>query len=381
MKILYIIHSCIMGGATISFINLVKGIRSEGFEVIVAHPRPSKDEKILIDELTNLGCKCIPIRTAVSAVGKSKSPIKTVIKFIFYILKILVFKVISYRNLSKVVNNEKPDIIHTNTGVVHEGFWISKKYNLPHIWHLREYQTKDFNMAVFPSLKSFKKNLKESYTVCITKDIQDFFGLKDYRKSFVIYNPAMFESEILSTGKKENYFLVANRISPEKGINDILKSFSLIVKSRPDYLLKIAGFGGKRYIAELKNLCAELGIENNVLFLGYSDNIRSLMIYSKALIVGSYYEGFGRMTAEANMLGIPVIGRNSAGTKEVLEQTHGGFLFNSVPEMAERMNILADYNDEKIDNLMKEPQQTAINLFSGEQHIRKMIALYKRVVL
>ena len=45
---------------------------------------------------------------------------------------------------------ENPDIIHTNTGVIHEGLKVAKRLKIPHVWHLREYQDKDFNWEAFP---------------------------------------------------------------------------------------------------------------------------------------------------------------------------------------------------------------------------------------
>lgn len=372
MKILYIIHSCIRGGATISFKNLAVGVRKAGFDVVVVHPKPKVEDEQVISELKNIGCSCVQLDVVVSynLLGKN------VLKYIFRPIKIYWNKRKFYKALHSVVLQERPNIIHTNTGVVHEGFLVANELGIPHVWHLREYQIKDFHMKIIPSLKRFKSMLKTSYTVCITKDIRNYFGLLGNRMSRVIYNPAMDKNEASKHENSDDYFLVANRISPEKGISDILEAFAEFIGSHGSFLLKIAGFGSEQYVRTIKEKCQKLGIAASVEFLGFISNIRPLMKKAHALIVGSYNEGFGRMTAEANMLGTPVIGRNSGGTKEILELTGGGILFSTPIEMKEAMMRFSAMSDEEMSVFMMESQKKAIDLFSSEQHIENMLKLY-----
>ena len=379
MKVMYILHSCIAGGATISFLNLVEGIRKEKIEVVVVHPKPDEKDKHLIKKLTDIGCKCITTRVATSVNPKRKGILNN-IKFILRFILIFIRKIIFYNDLKIIVQNEKPDIIHTNTGVVHEGYLVAKKYNIPHVWHLREYQENDFNWIIFPSKLYFEKMLKDSYSICITKDIQKFFNLNKYNKSFAIYNPIMALKDTEKEKILSNYFIVANRLSPEKGIEDVLEAYSIFCKHNQNYKLLLLGFGDEKYIGQLKSICKDKGIESNVEFLGYKENVLEYIKQAKALIVGSFYEGFGRMTAEANMLGIPVIGRNTGGTKEILEMTKGGFLFDTVEEMVKYMKEIVLKTDKEIQEFMILPQKTSVDLFSNEQHIQKVIDLYNIVL-
>ena len=144
----------------------------------------------------------------------------------------------------------------------------------------------------------------------------------------------------------------------------------------------ICGFGADEYIDYLKRMCYEKDIQNSVEFLGYanSERIYEFMYSAKALIVASYNEGFGRMTAEANMLGIPVLGRNTAGTKEILDQTKGGFKFETPEELMSKMKEISKMTEIEITAFMKEPQKEAKELFSNEQHVRKMLELYESIV-
>ena len=113
---------------------------------------------------------------------------------------------------------------------------------------------------------------------------------------------------------------------------------------------------------------------------GASGTVESLRHMLPELEVCAPDEGFGRMTAEANMLGIPVIGRNTGGTKEILELTKGGFLFDTVEEMARYMNEISSKTDSEICEFMAKPRQIAIDSFSTEQHVKKVLNLYNSII-
>ena len=279
-------------------------------------------------------------------------------------------------NLLCIAKKVKPDIIHTNTGVVHEGYSVAKLLKIPHVWHIREYQTKDFNWSIFPSKKSFENRLSKSFGIFITKELQQYFN-QDNNTSKVIYNPIFDLEDVTAVhySTTEKYFLIANRISPEKGIEDIIKGYALFCNNNCEYGLKIAGFGEETYIAQLKQLCKELNILDKVHFVGYVSDMRELIYNAKVLFVGSYYEAFGRMTAEANLMGTFVIGRNSGGTKEILELTNGGSLFDKYEEIPSLLECYLNTNGD----IMERSKLIALKYFTKKNHCEIVFHVYKEV--
>lgn len=368
-----------MDGSTISFFNLVSEVRKSNIEVVVVYnytkslPNLGVDS-YLIKVLKQLGCKTVGLWLPSYSSRRNSG----IINLLINVSKILVRKILSYRKLKRLIKVEKPDIVHTNIDKIYDGYLVSRSLNIPHIWHMREYQTLDFNNYILPSKKYFEKLLKDSYTVSITNDIKKFYHLDDDQKDFVIYNPSLNIEKALTVYDKNKYFLVSNRLSFEKGIEDIIKAFSVFYNKHTDYVLKLLGFeSAKGYVSKLQQLCKELKILDSVEFLGYTEDVCSYMSHANALVVGSFYEGFGRMTAEANMLGLPVIGRNTGGTKEILELTGGGRTFNTIEEMAECMEYFAAMTTEDIRNFMEKPRKIAVESFSNEQHFEKMMKLYQ----
>lgn len=363
-----------MGGATISFKSMIEGVVKEDVKPIIVYPRKEYNDTICVFE--KMGIKCIPCFITSSVISKNAT-----LKTILSLSKQIIHKILSFINLLIICSKIKPDIIHTNTGVVHEGFFISRLLQIPHVWHIREYQTLDFNWTILPSKKKFIKELYKSYTVFITKDLQKCFKQDNQNTSSVIYNPIYDFEEVNNLSQiKQKYFLIANRISKEKGIEDIINGYAKFIKINSEYVLKIAGFGNEQYINELHTLCEKLNVSNNVEFLGYVSDMRTLISNAEILFVGSYFEAFGRMTAEANMLKTFVIGRNTGGTKEVIELTHGGSLFDNEKEIPSLLESWIKMSTDGKEQIICAAQKLAFEYFSKQRHSKEVIQLYMSIL-
>ena len=368
MKVLYVLHSTEMSGATISFLNMVRGICQKGYSVVIVIPC---EDSVIRSAINEIGGRCVLSKMVSSACPTNSTLID--------LLKIWVLKLWSFASMMRIVLIEHPDIIHTNTGVIHETFWISRILGYPHVWHLREYQDCDFNWKIIPSKVFFEKCLQKSFVVSITSDIHRHFGLKEGFKHRVIYNGILPKTFSSLQPQKEKYFLCSSRVSPEKGLEDVVVCFAHFYKTHPDYRLIILGFGEEWYISYLKNLCKDLCCKEAVLFLGFQKDITSYMKSAKALIVGSYYEGFGRMTAEAAFCGCVVIGRNTGGTKEIMDVT-GGFPFITREDLLEQMERVSLMDTSDYCKHASFAQEKAIAMYSNENNVELIDKFYNDIL-
>lgn len=377
MSILYILNSGSMDGASISFLNLLKGMRDKGFECHVVIPRKSLINPIFIKELELLKVRfyIIPVYFSIRNVKTVGSRnVKYLINSFFVIKKIK--KVESYIRLYRLIKKIRPDIVHTNVGIIHQPFMICEKLGIRHIWHLREYQDLDFKWEILPTFEIFCEMLKRTEVITITDDIRRHFHLESYSNVYTIYNGVLDIKDAKLIFPKEKYFLCASRISKEKGHYDVINAFAAFYREHPDYKLLIAGYGNDVYLNELKSLAKKLKCSNAVLFLGYCKNVYLLMHKAKALIVASYYEGFGRMTAEALFCGCLVIGRNTGGTKEILDYT-GGLMFQGCfDNLQQKMNEVVSMSEDKYCSLVSKCQNRAITKYSNEMYIENIYKLY-----
>ena len=377
IKVLYILHSTIMGGATISFFNMILPLMDKGVIPYIIIPRnesiDEKFNKIVVEKHIKVYRCTLYQSTLIRFVG-----VKCIIQLLKFWI-ILFGKFSAIIELSLLVRKIKPDIIHTNTGVIHEGFSVAQFYGIPHIWHLREYQTLDFNMQILFSFSSFCSKLRKSYVISITNDILHYFGLLGHSRATTIYNGIFTKKELQPVETKKKYFLCASRLSPEKGLDDIIKVFSAFSKEHEDYRLCIAGFGEKKYVDKLKLLAEQYNCLDKIEFVGFVQDVKSLMQGAKALLVASYCEGFGRMTAEAAFCGCAVIGRNTGGTKEILNYI-GGIQFTDNDVFLQKMNIIARMGRDEYERMVVRAQQKAMEKYSIENNVEKVYAFYEKIL-
>ena len=117
---------------------------------------------------------------------------------------------------------------------------------------------------------------------------------------------------------KEDVYCYVGRLSPEKGVEDLLKA-----AVRLPYKLYVAGDGPL-----LDKLKAEYEQEN-IVFLGHlsSDGVVDLISRSKAMVIPSaWYENNPLSVIESLCMGTPVIGTKIGGIPELIENGINGCL-------------------------------------------------------
>jgi glycosyltransferase involved in cell wall biosynthesis len=123
----------------------------------------------------------------------------------------------------------------------------------------------------------------------------------------------------LSLSDNDTLLLAIAEFTPRKRHRDLLNA--LVKVANPQVHLALAGEGPIK--PELEALTKELGIEKQVHFLGYRNDIPTLIQAADAVLLVSQQEGLPRSIMEAMCLNTPVIGSNIRGTQDLLENGCG----------------------------------------------------------
>lgn len=121
-------------------------------------------------------------------------------------------------------------------------------------------------------------------------------------------------------GEKLLFFV--GRITPEKGLQVLMRALPLILASLPDVRLLVAGKNSE----QMKPLLEELRIARQVELLGFISDERRNCLYSAvdAAIFPSLYEPFGMVALEAMAAGCNVIVSDVGGLSEVVHHRQNG---------------------------------------------------------
>ncbi len=127
----------------------------------------------------------------------------------------------------------------------------------------------------------------------------------------------------LSLTKNDELFLMAAEFNPGKRHKDAIRA--LAAAGKQNFHLALAGKGPLE--DEMKKLVSKLGIERQVHFLGLRTDVPLLMLASRATIMPSEREGLNRSVMESLCLGIPVLGADSRGIRDLITGPERGALF------------------------------------------------------
>lgn len=122
------------------------------------------------------------------------------------------------------------------------------------------------------------------------------------------YEQLFTENPIVITVGRQTY--------PKRQWN-LIRAFTKVLEEVPNAKLAIAGKGELEEYQ--KNLAAELGIADRVVFLGHIRNVYKYLSKSKVFVLPSGYEGYPNALAEAICVGLPCIVTDfHTGAREIL---------------------------------------------------------------
>lgn len=369
-KILFITHtSSLQGGASISLLSLLKGIRSKT-EIIVLLPNKG-DLEVKLEELS-INYKIVKFMPSSALFYKSNKLV-----YLFKAIRNYSINLIAFQKIKRYINLYKIDIIHSNSSVIDIGYYLSKKYKLKHIWHLREFQDLDYNLRPFLGFENLKKKISHSYSIAITDIIANHYNLKNNYS--VVYNGIEIKQRNIESVKKKQFVFCGN-LSKNKGIEEAILAFCKFSKKNQGFQLIICGrANSENYLRYLETMVSSLNMKDDIIFKGFVLNKEEIISSSVALLMCSKFEALGRVTIEALMLKTLVIGRDTAGTKEIIkENLLYGLLYSDLDELVYNME-LAISKPILIKDILKRSYQYAAMTFSLETYINNICNIYKEI--
>lgn len=121
-------------------------------------------------------------------------------------------------------------------------------------------------------------------------------------------------------------------IRAPKNYSLLLKTAKLVVAQAPGCRFVIAGEGKGALYDALQVERRDLGIEANVTFIGFQEDVPSMMREFDIYVLSSATEGFSLTTVQAMACGIPVVSTRCGGPEEILHDGGGILVPTNAPE-------------------------------------------------
>lgn len=116
----------------------------------------------------------------------------------------------------------------------------------------------------------------------------------------------------------------AARLSPEKGIADLIRATPQVVKQCPQAKFLIVGDGPER--AALEKLTIDLGLQSFVIFAGYQENVAAFYQLMNLYASPSLQEAMPKSLLEAAACELPIVATAVGGVPQIVQPDETGVL-------------------------------------------------------
>jgi len=180
----------------------------------------------------------------------------------------------------------------------------------------------------------------------------------------------------LSLSEDKKICVFVGRLSPEKGISYLIKSWQKVVDNYSNVILLIVGEGPLR--ESLEKQTSELNIQDTVKFLGKRDNVSEYLQASDIFVLPSLSEGLPNALLEAMSCGLPCIATKIGGCVDLIEDGKDGFLVEvkNTDELAKSLIRLIQ-DEEMARRFGSMAQRKVEENYAKEKIVNKFILLWE----
>jgi len=275
-----------------------------------------------------------------------------------------------------------PVRVHTFTGIR----WINMKglrrsllKNLDRLLLLLNTQV--YSDSFFQRELLFKEGLisKPEVVKVLGKGSLSGIDLNRFNKKSELINKKRIY-ELLQINENAFIFLFIGRITEEKGVLELVRSFKRMKPTTKDLKLILVGpmEADKETEAVLRK---EAKIDSNIIIKDYSSTPEEYYSIADVFCLPSYREGFGTSILEAAAMHVPSIGSNIEGLKESIIDGETGLLVEAgnVEELYQCMERIL-YDEDLRFSLANEAYNRVKKYFDAEELNRMLLEDYRNLL-
>lgn len=308
MKLLFVISSLTGGGAEGVMSTLSNQLAARGHDVFLIsnlrrHVYKIEDNVRLIDS-----------RDWEYDTFKGSLPVR--------IYKKIANRFRDYKNLKKIIRQEKPDLVMS---FLLQWLWqliLICKWRIPLVFASRNAYERSLGTGDF-----FTKHVlwKFADVLSVTSYYDVAYLHRKYKQVVTVPNPLRYEplsvEEYKQTFDSRKNILACGRITSQKGFHHLVLAFSKIASKYPEWDIDISGKEGvdDKYENYLKQVIRESWMEDRVHFIGFNKDVDRVMREHSIFCLSSNNEGFPNVLNEAMAMGCACVSYDIVtGPREII---------------------------------------------------------------
>ena len=302
--------------------------------------------------------------------------------------------------INKLISEKKPEIVHSHLssmeliGAILK-FISNNQFKFIVTKHLDSFfleASNGQNNFIQGKLLDFFIFKNADRIICISKQIKKYFlkKIKVPKKKLKVIYYGLNQSDLrlkksnlqhrkIKNIKKNFLICCIARHVKQKSLDFLIKGFYEFRKKNINSKLILVGNGPET--KKLKMLSNDLKLNNEIIWIGYSENVLNILKLSNVFVLPSRYEGFGLVLLEAMYAKKPIIASNVSAIPEVIKNNWNGLLFkyNSIKEF--NLQLLKIKNKNISKKFIKNSQITLNKKFNFNKMIHSTYEIYHEAII
>lgn len=296
--------------------------------------------------------------------------------------------------VEQIIEEQEYDIVHAHDWLTfRSAMRVKEKKNIPVIMHVHSVESdragSGYGNPLIREIEWLGLSLADKIVAISNhtkRAIIHDYGIPPHKIEVVHNSVGMNDMKAISdvnaytylSAMKQNGYKVAvnvGRLTVQKGLPNLLRSFKLVVEKRPKSLLLVVGSGEQYH--ELIKQANDLGIGANVVFADFQrgKKLRDAFSIGDLFIMPSVSEPFGLVPLEAIGYGTPVLISKQSGVSEVLQNSLKVDFWDT-KEMANK--ILAVFESDVLQRELLNNSTQEFNKMSWKEASNEITSIYKK---
>ena len=366
-KLLLLHSSNDLYGASKIFLQLIDLLTKNGFDVHIIIPEKGMLDDFLIKkdikiEYFELGVLRKKYLNPLGLINRAAANVKAI------------------AFLSDYIKDHSIDLVYTNTSTILCGGIAAKRTGVPSLFHIHEIPTGN---KLYEFLSGKIINWYSSKVLTVSNSVkQHWLKYIDDKKITRIYNGIILrESDsIIKLERDQDDFVITSvaRIIPYKGHSYLIDIANKLIKKSSKFKFLIVGDTLSSYVSyekSVKQKVKDLGLENQIKFLGFRNDISSILKQSDLFIHPAIApDPLPTVLFESLHNDLPSVATNLGGAIEILDNGNNGLLipYNDPKKAANLINEYCSNNKLQKKHLENSKKNFKIN-FSSESFNKNIL--------
>ena len=250
-----------------------------------------------------------------------------------------------------------------------------------------------FRQKLYSGISNYISSIPAKRVVCVSKGLKEYILKNEFiplRKLKVVYNgidTSFFKKEdqtqlrkrfVAESGKETIVIGTVGRLKKLKGHEYLFKALHLL-KQKGISNIKLLILGEGKHLNNLKELRSKLGLENEIDFLGFKQNIKDYYNIFDIFCLPSNYEGLSNVILEAMATETLVLCSSIPNNLEIIKDGYNGITFKKADyeDLAKKLMLIME---EEVDRnqLIFNARKTVEEDFSIEKSVKNIERIYDK---